>query len=134
MSFVYVGKSTGVQDLSEQALNLLRTYGSTVQLRNLLWLSFPMVQKLGVNLVDAIRAMESDLIDEPLRRHLTEPPWTFLQWFKQEDASIYDTHFLLGGEDWRTSVMLRARLASSDHRSTLTRVDGNVVFIRPVRA
>lgn len=117
--------------------NLLATldYGDAAW--NLMWLSDPRIDKVpgaGGKWSEhytakdgALSALISDVRDDiVLCSKLRMPPSKFLEWFRREDASVFDCYPIYGREVWVETVKARAAEAM---RRLEPRTQGNVITV-----
>lgn len=108
---------------------------------NLFWMSVPGIDAVigtGINwhkVYEATQglyaAIEADVReDEKLHRYLTKHPSNFGAWFKDEDASIFDTYEVLG-DAWAETVLQRATMAAArlDNANRVVARHGNIVEV-----
>ena len=106
---------------------------------NMMWLSYPMLDKLPGAGKDwhlvyksepgLFAAIVSDVsIYDDLHLMLHEHPAKFAAWFAKEDHSAWATYGV-GGSEWVATVTERANQAAMRIAST-TRVDGNVIQVK----
>lgn len=100
---------------------------------NMLWLSFPELDN-GADLtslspsawVHPVNDVEQDKV---LRQALALPPGRFLEWFKHEDASIFDSYHHLGEDVWSERVKHRAASIQGATPTTGILRAGNVYHV-----
>lgn len=94
---------------------------------NLFWLSVPDIDHLLGNPPDwwkgyqsrngALTSVMSDVMEnDDLRAALVTHPEKFSEWFESRDATAYAGYHMLGGLDWRETVLNRAALAAGKVR------------------
>lgn len=77
------------------------------------------------------RAVIDDVYnDETLFKYLSLPPQQFHDWFRDEDASIYDAYYVYGEDAWKERVLAATDFSARSERwaAPVRRREGTVVY------
>lgn len=66
--------------------------------------------------------------DEVLYSKLCLPPGEFHDWFKDEDASIYDAYYVYGENLWRESLLEATSFSAARWATPVRRKEGSVIY------
>lgn len=128
-----------IEDMPTNAVAVTKQIDRGDAVWNLMWLSYPMLDKLPGSGKDWYLGYKSDpalfgaivadvTVYDTLNDKLNEHPAKFASWFAKEDHSAWAT-YKVGGDVWVATALARAEAVAVRLASNI-KIEGNVVSIK----